>query len=91
MPRLFKFVVVKVVGEALFLYGFLGWIYGVLVQLTNPRWLSLGLSHLTPWIRTDTFTIISFLISAIGFFTWRLAKESVNSAHEQATHQTLTC
>ena len=90
MPGLFK-VVVKVVGEVLFVYGFLGWIYGVLVQLTNPGWLSLGLSHLTPWIRTDTFTIISFVISAIGFFTWRLAKEAGNSAHEEATRQASAC
>ena len=68
--------VVKVVGELLFLYGLLGWAYGVLVQLTNPRWLPLGLSHVTAWIRVDTFAIVSFIISAIGFFIWRLTKES---------------
>jgi hypothetical protein len=64
--------VVGVVGEALFLYGLLGWVYGVLIQITHPAFLLTGLSHLTPWIRVDTFTIIAFILSVIGFFTWRL-------------------
>jgi hypothetical protein len=71
-------VVVKVVGELLFVYGFLGWVYGVSVQLFHPSWMAFGLSHLTPWIRVDTFTITSFVISAVGFFLWRLAKELAN-------------
>jgi hypothetical protein len=82
MPGLFKFVLVKVAGELLFLYGLLGWIYGVLVQLTHPYWLSLGLSHLTPWIRTDTFTVISFAVSAVGFLMWSLARELANTARK---------
>jgi hypothetical protein len=71
--------VVKVLGEALFLYGLLGWMYGVAIQLGQPRWLSGGLSHLTVWIRVDTFAIISFLLSVVGFFMWRLAKESTQA------------
>ena len=82
MTGLLKFILVKVVGELLFLYGFLGWVYGVLVQLTHPYWLPFGLSHLTPWIRVDSFTVISFIVSAIGFFMWRLARELINSARE---------
>ena len=65
--------VVKVIGESLFLYGLFGWIYGVLVQLTHPSWLPLQLSHLTPWIRVDTFTMVCFFVSMAGFFMWRLA------------------
>ncbi len=70
-------VLVKVVGELLFVYGLLGWIYGAVFVFVHPSWLSAPLSHLTPWIRQDTFTIISFLISMFGFFMWRLAKEWV--------------
>jgi hypothetical protein len=66
---------VKVVGEMLFLYGLLGWTYGVLVQLVHPYWLPLPLSHLIPWIRIDTFTILSFVLSAIGFVTWKITGE----------------
>ena len=68
-------IMVKVIGQFLFLFGLLAWFYGVLVQLVHPDWLPLSLSHLLPWIRVDTFTIISFVIAAIGFLFWRLAKE----------------
>jgi hypothetical protein len=79
-------VVARVVGELLFFYGLLGWVYGVLIQLTHPYWLSYGLSHLIPWIRIDTFTVLSFILSALGFLMWRLAKESVRSAAAQTAH-----
>jgi hypothetical protein len=68
-------VVVRAVGEMLFLYGLLGWTYGVLTQLVHPRWMTYGLSHLIPWIRIDTFTIISFALSAVGFLIWRITRE----------------
>lgn len=74
-PSILSVVVVKCFGELFFLYGFLGWVYGVLVQLLHPEWLPLGLSHLVPWIRVDTFTIISFIVSSVGFIVWRLAGE----------------
>lgn len=71
--------VIRVVGEVLFLYGLLGWIYGVVIQLTYPELLPYGLSHLTLWIRVDTFAIMSFLLSIVGFFIWRLARELTKS------------
>lgn len=75
-------VVLKVIGESLFLYGILGWTYGVVVQLMRPKWLPGPLSHLTPGLRLDTFTIISFILSAVGFFMWRLTKELTDSTRE---------
>jgi hypothetical protein len=57
------------------LYGLLAWVYGVLVSQIHPNWLPLGLSHLTTWIRLDTFTIISFILSIVGFLIWRLTTE----------------
>jgi hypothetical protein len=68
--------VLKVVGQALFLYGLLGWIYGVLIQLTHPEFLATSLSHLTTWIRVDTFAVLSFILSIIGFFMWGLTRET---------------
>jgi hypothetical protein len=67
--------IIRVVGEMLFVYGLLGWGYGVLVQLTHPDWLP-ELSHLTDPIGVGTFAIASFILSIIGFFMWRLTKES---------------
>jgi hypothetical protein len=72
---LLSIVVVKGIGELFFVFGFLGWMYGVLVQLIHPEWLTVQLSHLAPWIRVDTFTIICFIISAVGFLIWRLTRE----------------
>jgi hypothetical protein len=66
----------KVIGEALFLYGLLGWTYGVLIQITHPEFLETSLSHLITWIRVDTFTVLSFILSIIGFFIWRLTRET---------------
>jgi hypothetical protein len=71
-------VVVKGVGELFFVFGFLGWMYGVLVQLIHPEWLTIQLSHLAPWIRVDTFTIVCFIVSAIGFFVWRITREFIS-------------
>ena len=77
-----KLIIPMVIGELLFLFGFLSWIYGVLIQLIEPATLAFGLSHLIPWIRVDTFTILSFIVSAIGFLIWRLTKEMINSSKE---------
>jgi hypothetical protein len=68
-------LIVKVLGQLLFLFGLLAWLDGVVVQFTHPEWLPLSVSHLLPWIRTDTFTILMFIVSAIGFFVWRVIAE----------------
>jgi hypothetical protein len=67
-------LIFKVIGLVLFLYGLLAWLDGVVIQFTNPMWLAMPVSHLLN-VRTDTFTILSFFASALGFFIWRLAAE----------------
>lgn len=67
--------VLKVFGQLIFLFGLLAWLDGVIVQFTHPEWLPLIVSHLLPWIRTDTFTIVMFIVSAVGFFGWRAIAE----------------
>ena len=69
-----RLLVVKVLGQALFIYGLLAWLDGVVVQFTNPEWLPQPVSHLLN-VRTDTFTIFMFLVSALGFIVWRLTAE----------------
>ena len=75
-----KLNILKVIGEFLFLFGLLAWVYGVLIQFIHPEFLSTSLSHLVPWIRVDTFTIIGFFVAAIGFIIWRLAKEVLTTS-----------
>jgi len=70
-----RLMILKIFGQTAFLFGLLAWFYGVLIQITHPEFLSTSLSHLTPWIRLDTFTMVSFVIALIGFIVWRLTKE----------------
>lgn len=81
-----RLLVAKVVGEVLFLYGLLAWLDGVVIQFTNPMWLAMPVSHLFLWLRTDTFTILSFIASGIGCLVWRLAVELIRSEQNKATH-----
>lgn len=77
-------IIVKVFGQTLFLFGLLAWIYGIVVQITHPEWLPLGLSHLLPWIRVDTFTILMFILSVVGFFVWRVIAELTKTEKKTA-------
>jgi hypothetical protein len=78
-------LVIKVVGEMLFFYGLLAWADGVVVQFTNPMLLAWPVSHLLLWIRTDTFTILSFLVSALGFLMWKLSAELIKFEQNKAS------
>ncbi len=66
--------ITKVAGETLFVFGLLGWLYGVAIQITHPEWLRIQLTHFTPWLRVDIFAIISFILSVIGFIIWRYVR-----------------
>lgn len=66
---------VKILGQLCFLYGLLGWIYGILFQFIYPQWLTGPLSHLTPGLRVDVFAIVSFFVSMLGFLLWRFTLE----------------
>jgi len=67
-------LVVKVVGQMLFFFGFLAWLDGVVVQFTHPEWLPMRVSHLLN-VRTDNFTIAMFFVCALGFLMWRITAE----------------
>ena len=80
-----RMLVIKVVGQVLFLYGLLAWLDGVGIQFAHPDWLPQAVSHLLS-VRTDTFTILMFFVSAFGFFIWRLTVELMKSEHNKASH-----
>ena len=69
----------------LFLFGLLAWANGVLIQFTYPMVLSVPVSYLLLWMRIDTFTILSFLVSALGFFMWRLSAELIKFEKDKAS------
>jgi nitrate reductase NapE component len=59
----------------MFVFGFLVWLYVVVIQITHPEWLPGQFSHITfpplDW-RLDEVGIIAFAVSAFGFFVWQL-------------------
>jgi hypothetical protein len=75
-------LIIKVVGEMLFFFGFLAWVDGVVIQITHPNWLPMPVSHLLN-VRTDTFTIAMFFVSALGFFIWRVVAELTKAEHSK--------
>jgi len=79
-------IVTKVIGQMLFFFALLAWLDGVVVQFTHPDWLPQQVSHLIN-VRTDTFTIAMFFVSALGFLIWRLSAEflKANRARENAS------
>jgi hypothetical protein len=76
-------MLLKVIAQTAFLFGLLSWFYGVLIQLVHPEFLPTSLSHLIPWLRVDTFTILAFLVAVLGFVVWRLIKETAPATKQQ--------
>ena len=76
-------VIIKVVGQMLFFFGLLAWLDGVVIQFAHPEWLPERVSHLLN-VRTDTFTIAMFFVSALGFFLWRLTAELMRTEKGKA-------
>jgi hypothetical protein len=68
--------IIQEVAFTIFLFSLLGGIYIVMNSWVHPQTLTIQLSHLTPWIREDTFGIASWITSFFSFLLWRLIKKS---------------
>lgn len=66
--------ILKAASLTLFVFGLLGWGYIVLATVSHPETLEIQLTHLTPWLREDTFGIISFIVAFFSFFVWNLLR-----------------
>ena len=75
IKKTMKMRIIRALSLTLFIYGFAGWFYIVLNAVVHPRTLADPVTHLTPFLREDTFGIISFAVSMVSFFIWRLTKE----------------
>lgn len=67
------------VGLSISIYCLLAWFYEILMlNIWCPQCASVGVAHLPPllWIRNDTFALLSFAMSFVGFVVWQLAKEN---------------
>lgn len=59
---------------AIALYTFFGGLYVVLVSFFLTSTLPLQLTHLTPWLRTDTFGIVCWIVSFFTFLMWNIIR-----------------
>jgi hypothetical protein len=67
--------VIERTSFAIFLFSFLGGAYIVVNAWVHPSTLPLQLTHLTPWIREDTFGIICWIVSFFSFLFWNLIRK----------------
>ena len=56
------------------IYGIVGWVYVAICSLVVPDTLSLPLTHLVPWLREDTAGVMSFILSFLGFISYRMTR-----------------
>lgn len=68
--------ILKSLFLTLFVFGFAGWFYIAVNAWVHPESLPWQLTHLTPWLREDTFGIICFIVSFISFFFWNILREN---------------
>lgn len=66
--------VVREISLALAVYGMAGWIYVGLCALVAPATLELPLTHLMPSLREDTAGVLSFIVSFLGFLSYRITR-----------------
>jgi hypothetical protein len=67
--------IVNVVALGVAVYGFAAWVYVAVVALVEPNTLSVQLTHLASWPRTDTFGETSFVASFVAFLVYKLTGE----------------
>lgn len=66
--------VIREISLALAIYGMAGWIYVGLCALVAPATLALPLTHLMPSLREDTSGVLSFIVSFVGFVSYRITR-----------------
>ena len=67
--------IVREISLALAVYGAAGWIYVAICALVAPRTLALPLTHLVPALREDTSGALFFVVSFLGFITFRITRQ----------------
>jgi hypothetical protein len=68
--------VVTALLKTIWLYGLMGGLYICVNAWVHPNTLPLMVTHLTPWLREDTFGVICFIASALAFFLLQTLKKS---------------
>jgi hypothetical protein len=64
-----------VLTRALAIYGFAAWVYVAMVAVFLPRTLGFQLTHFSKLPHTDTFGEVSFVVSFVSYFVYRILIE----------------
>ncbi len=64
------------------IYAFAAWAYVALVAVFLPRTLGFQLTHFSKQPHTDTFGEVSFVVSLVSYFAYRMLTESEPPATE---------
>jgi hypothetical protein len=59
---------------AVAVYGMIEWIYVAVCSLVVPDTLVLPLTHVLPGLREDTSGVICFVLSFLGFVSYRMTR-----------------
>lgn len=62
----------------LFFFSLLGWFYIAVIAWVHPETLHMPVTHLTLWLREDTFGFICFIVSFVSFFVWVFTKQDAS-------------
>ena len=68
--------IIERIALTIFVFSLLGGIYIILVSFFRAETLTIQLSHLTPWIREDTFGILSWITSFFSFLIYSYRRSS---------------
>jgi hypothetical protein len=75
-------ILLRSVTLSAWIFGLLGWVYAVAIQLRYPEALALPLAHFSFWpfsMRLDTFGILCFALSWVMVILWRLLGDALES------------
>ena len=61
-----------VLTRTLAIYAFAAWVYVALVAIFLPRTLGFQLTHFSKQPHTDTFGEVSFVVSLVSYFVYRM-------------------
>ena len=79
--KVYNGIMIKLIRSlslSLFIFSMLGWFFVAAKVWTSSKELGQP-THLTFWIREDTFGFICFLISFFSFFVWTFIKSPINN------------
>jgi hypothetical protein len=72
------------ITRTLSIYAFAAWVYVAMIAVFQPGALGVQFTHFSRQPHTDTFGEVSFVVSFVSYFTYRLLSEPRSTATADA-------